>query len=101
MNLPLNPDEQELIRQKVKAGMPREMKAKYIHGKLEPMEDLELPEGAEVTISVKPPAYDPEAFRAMLKRTAGAWEGKLDIDAYLKDLYESRRSSAPPVNLDR
>ena len=66
-----------------------------------PLEELDLEEGKEVTITilVGKLAYDPEAFRIMLKRTAGAWEGKLDIDAYLKDLYESRRSSAPPVDL--
>ena len=41
-------------------NMTREVKAKYLHGKLEPMEDLELSEGEEVTISVKRPAKSPE-----------------------------------------
>ncbi len=82
-------------------NMPREVKAKYIHGKLEPMEDLELSEGEEVTISVKRPAKSPEEVRTALRETAGGWVGLIDFDAYLKDLYESRRSSSAPVDLDR
>lgn len=82
-------------------GMAREVKAKYLHGKLEPMEDLDLKDGDEVTISVKRPAKNTEEVRAALKETAGGWVGLIDFDVYLKDLYESRRSSAEPVDLDR
>jgi predicted DNA-binding antitoxin AbrB/MazE fold protein len=82
-------------------GMAREIKARFTHGKIEPLEKLDLAEGEEVTILVGKPAYDPEAFRAMLKRTAGGWAGLLDVDAYLEDLYQSRHNSAPPVNLDK
>lgn len=33
--------------------MPKEVRAKFIHGRIEPLEKLELEEGEEVTILVK------------------------------------------------
>jgi hypothetical protein len=45
------------------------------------------------TLSTKT-AEDWEAFRA----AAGSW-ADVDIDKFLKDIYESRRSSRPPVSL--
>lgn len=39
--------------------MLREVKAKFIHGKIEPLEDLQLSEGEEVTILVKDTASSP------------------------------------------
>jgi hypothetical protein len=31
---------------------------------------------------------------------AGSWKGLFDLDQFLKDLGESRRTSRPPVELD-
>lgn len=79
--------------------MLRKVRAKVSHGKIEPLEDVELTEGEEVVILLKQPSKSAEEVRAMLKRTSGAWKGKLDFDAYLEDLYASRRQSSPPVDL--
>ncbi len=36
-----------------------------------------------------------------IERAAGGWQGLIDFDAFLEDLYERRRMvNRPPVNLD-
>jgi len=62
---------------------------------------IEKGEGERVALSpVSSPVSRPkseedwEAFRA----AAGSW-ADVDTDAFLKDIYESRKSSRPPVDL--
>jgi hypothetical protein len=82
--------------------MLREVRARVSHGKLEPLEDLGLPEGEEVTILVREPfkKKDDEEARAAFERSAGSWEGLLDFDEFLSDLRESRKRGRPPIDLD-
>ena len=93
--------------------MLRKVRARISNGKIEPLEDLELPEGEEVVIVVKQPS-NKEAIKALIKtkskrkgtepdgfdRAAGSREGTLDFDAFLEDLRESRKRDRPLVNLD-
>ncbi len=81
--------------------MHRKVRAKVLHGKIELLEDVELPEGEEVVVLVKQPFKSGEEVRAMLRRTAGAWAGTLDFDAFLADLRAGRKMKRPPVDLDR
>ncbi|HEU0020587.1 MAG TPA: antitoxin family protein [Dehalococcoidia bacterium] len=83
-------------------NMPKVVRAKYILGKLEPMENLDLSEGEEVTISVKRESQLPKE-RANRKdgfeRAAGGWVGLVDTDELLRIVKESRKVISPPVEL--
>lgn len=94
--------------------MLREVKARFSNGKLEPLEDLALSEGDEVTILVRRPP-NKEAVMALIKtksrrtgdepdgfdRAAGAWKGTLDFDAFLADVHARRKLNRPMVDLDK
>lgn len=64
------------------------IRARVRHGTLEPVEKLDLPEGAEVTITIVdvPSARDFEAFR----RGAGGWRGTIDAEQLIRDIYADR-----------
>ena len=78
--------------------MAREIRARVFQGKIEPLEELDLPEGEEIIISVRETPSE-EAAKDAFERSIGAWQGKLDIDAFLEDLYASRRSQSREINL--
>jgi hypothetical protein len=80
------------------ATMAREIKARFFKGKIEPLEDLGLLDGQEVIITVTEAPSEVVAEDAF-ERVAGAWKGTLDFDAYLNDLYASRRGESPEVIL--
>ena len=65
--------------------MVRRIRARFTGGKTEPLEDLDLKRGDEVTITIGERATGSTAKDA-LARAAGAWKGTLDFDAYLKTL---------------
>jgi predicted DNA-binding antitoxin AbrB/MazE fold protein len=73
----------ETIRARVRAGM------------LELLETINLPEGTEVTVTIREdaPIADREAFR----RAAGGWKDTVDAEALIKNIYESRLLSTRPV----
>ncbi len=70
--------------------MVREIRAKYSKGKIEPLEDIDLREGEEITITIQERRSAVDADDAFV-RAAAAWKGTLDFDLYLKDLYAARR----------
>jgi hypothetical protein len=75
--------------------MIQTIKARYHQGKIEPLEPLELDEGAEVVVTVSydaQPPSGPDAIRA----TAGAWKDALDCETFEKDVYESRLLQTRP-----
>ena len=71
------------VRARVKAGM------------LELLENVDLPEGTEVTVTIvdEPSPTDREAFR----RAAGGWKETVDADTLINNIYESRLLSTRPV----
>jgi predicted DNA-binding antitoxin AbrB/MazE fold protein len=73
----------DTIRARVKAGM------------LELLEKVDLPEGTEVTVTIREdaPALDREAFR----RSAGGWKDTVDADTLITNIYTSRLVSTRPV----
>ena len=75
--------------------MAKEIRARFSKGKVEPLEEVDLKEGEEVIITIREEAPATGAF----ERAAGGWKGTLDFDAYLKDLYASRRKQSPEVTL--
>jgi len=62
---------------------------------LELLENIALPEGTEVTVTIldEPSTRDHEAFR----RAAGGWKDTVDADTLIKNIYESRLLSTCPV----
>ncbi len=68
-----------------------------------------LRQGGEVVAVVLPPSWvadaEPrrqvsEAERRAFLSTAGGWEGLIDVDEFLEEIYESRRRPPrPPVDL--
>ena len=75
--------------------MAKQIRGRFSKGKIEPLEKTDLKEGDEVIITL--PEEKPAA--GAFERAAGGWKGTLDFDAYLKDLYSSRRRQSPEVPL--
>ncbi len=76
----------------------RHVRARYSNGVLEPLEAIDLDEGAEVSLSIKEapsPKHDPEAMRA----GAGGWVGQHDPEELKRRIYEARitGSREPPT----
>ncbi len=74
--------------------MTRTIRARFKGGVIEPLERIELPDGAEVTVTVatEPSEEDVDAFR----RAAGKWRGKLDAEELLRNIYADRLISTRP-----
>ena len=75
----------------------RHFRARYSRGVLEPLEAIDLEEGAEVSVSIEEtpsPTRDLEAFR----RAAGGWKGNSDPEELKRMIYEARiaGSREPP-----
>ena len=80
---------------KEKDLMSSTVRARVRAGMLELLEEVNLPEGTEVTVTIldEPSAADREAFR----RAAGGWKETVDADTLIKNIYESRLLSTRPV----
>ncbi len=77
----------------------KHFRARFSKGVLEPLEAIDLEEGAEVSMSIEEtpePKHDPEAMRT----GAGGWVGQHDPAELKRMIYEaritgSREASAP------
>ncbi|HLF04597.1 MAG TPA: antitoxin family protein [Dehalococcoidia bacterium] len=78
--------------------MAREIRARFSKGLIEPLERVDLTEGEEITITIREKGSTITSKEA-LANAAGAWKGTLDFEAYLKDLYASRRRPSRDVSL--
>ncbi|MBI4312144.1 MAG: antitoxin family protein [Chloroflexi bacterium] len=78
--------------------MVREIRARFHGGRIELLEEVSLREGEEVIVTVKEEG-DPLVSKEAFVKAAGAWKGSLDFEAYLRDLYASRRDPGRHVNL--
>jgi len=81
--------------QRRKDRMSGTIRARVRAGMLELLEDIDLPEGKEVTVIILdvPSPTDREAFR----RSAGGWKDTVDAETLIKNIYESRLLSTRPV----
>jgi len=75
--------------------MRHTVRARAKAGMLELLENVDLPEGTEVTVTIvdEPSPTDREAFR----RAAGGWKETVDADTLINNIYESRLLSTRPV----
>ncbi len=78
--------------------MTRTVDAKFVKGKLEPLEPLPLKEGQQVRMTITDVPEGAEQADG-LSASAGGWTGLLDVDAFLRDLEESRKQARPPAEL--
>lgn len=70
------------------------IRARVRHGMLELLEKIDLPEGKEVTVTILevPSHEDQEAFC----RAAGKWQGHVDTETLLRNIYADRLISTRP-----
>ena len=71
------------------------IRARVRRGMLELLEKINLPEGAEVSVTIleTPAVRDLDAF----SRAAGSWKGTIDADEFIKNIYEDRLCATRPV----
>jgi predicted DNA-binding antitoxin AbrB/MazE fold protein len=64
------------------------MRARIHEGRLELIDKVDLPEGAEVAVTIMEdlPTKNFEAFR----RSAGSWRGLVDADKLIRNIYRDR-----------
>ena len=77
--------------------MLKTIKAKYSNGVIEPLEKLDLEEGAELLVQIQEEKNSEDALEA-LKASAGGWVGLHDPDELKRMIYEARiaGSREPP-----
>jgi len=72
--------------------MGKTIKARFSKGMIEPLEKVEIREGEEITISIWEGPSRPVkiSFSEALKKTAGGWEGLIDCDELIRNIYNDR-----------
>ena len=68
--------------------MEKKVRAIYRNGVIEPLENMDIEDGAEITITVSEPVTNGAEG---IKKSFGGWKGLIDADQFLKDIYESRK----------
>ncbi len=75
----------------------KHFRARFSKGVLEPLEAIDLEEGAEVSVSIE---KEPSATRNLeaFRRAAGGWKGNSDPEELKRMIYEARiaGSREPP-----
>lgn len=68
--------------------MGKTVRARFSKGILEPLEEIDIPEGKEVIVTIIEVPL--RTKKGAFERAAGAWKGTLDADTLIKDIYEGR-----------
>lgn len=74
--------------------MAKTVRTRFVNGRLEPADRLDLPEGKEVMVSILdiPGRKDREASC----RAAGAWRGTIAAEDLIRNIYADRLLSTRP-----
>jgi len=68
--------------------MEKKVRAIYRNGVIKPLENMDIEDRAEITITfLEPVTTGAEG----IKKSFGGWKGLIDADQFLKDIYESRK----------
>ncbi|MFC1715222.1 antitoxin family protein [Candidatus Poribacteria bacterium] len=70
--------------------MPKTIRARYRDGLIEPLESIDLADGAEITITVSELA---DISEDGLSKSFGGWRGLIDAEEFLRNVYADRRVS--------
>ena len=73
--------------------MERTIKAKFSKGIVEPLEKLEMEEGAEIIVTIK---KRPSRVKDAFERSAGKWKGSIDAETLIENVYADRLISRRP-----
>ncbi len=68
--------------------LPRTIRAIYRNGIIEPLEEVNLADGTEITITVLEPS---PISKDGLERSFGGWKGLIDAEEFLENIYVDRR----------
>ncbi len=77
--------------------MPKTIKAVFRNGLIEPLEPLDLNDGAEITVTLEdmsPPLSEEERRKRFLS-SAGGWKGIVD-EKFLDEIYRQRSLRTRP-----
>lgn len=66
------------------------IRARYRNGLTEPLENIDLADGAEITITVSEPVDSSENG---LSRSFGGWKGLIDAEEFLRNVYADRQAA--------
>ena len=74
------------------------IKARYSKGIIKPLEEIEISEGEEITISIVkvPSRKKRKRFAEALKATAGGWKDLIDCDELKRNIYNDRLITTRP-----
>ena len=70
--------------------MLKTIKARYRNGLIEPLEAIDLAEGAEIIITV---SEAEDISEDGLSKSFGGWKGLIDAEEFLRNIYADRRIS--------
>lgn len=70
--------------------MLKTIKARYRNGVIEPLEEIDLADGTEITVTVSEPTGLSEDG---LNRSFGGWKGLINAEEFLRNVYADRRIS--------
>jgi predicted DNA-binding antitoxin AbrB/MazE fold protein len=78
--------------------MGKTIKARFSKGMIEPLEKVKIREGEVITISILEATSNIEKrnFSEALKKTAGGWEGLIDCDELIRNIYNDRLIATRP-----
>ena len=69
-------------------GKRRTVRARVRGGSLDLIDEIKLPEGAEVAVTISERVESPDMDA--LRRAAGAWKGMVDADVLIANIYSDR-----------
>ncbi len=77
--------------------MSKTVRARFVNGRLEPADPLDLIEGTDVTITIVelPRPKDPQAIERF-RRAAGSWKGTIDAEELIRNIYADRLINTRP-----
>lgn len=76
--------------------MMETVRARFSRGSFKPLDEINLPEGEEVTLSFRR-GVDAEEAHDALTAAAGAWKGAVDGEALKRSIYASRKANTRPA----
>ena len=73
----------------------KKIRARFLGGVIQPLEDVDLEEGQEVTVTISERS-EAKGMRDALRSTAGGWKDLVDVERLKTDIYADRLISNRP-----